>query len=111
MNYPHGLLKKIVLVPLKKPNGVPTGKSTDASSDDLTFLNIDQPITSICAGQMVKNSDRSHLFVGTLSNVFGYDVENNKDLFFKEVNLTMPYRSNIIQKGSLKFRRFGLLDT
>lgn len=58
----------------------------EAPTEDLTFLNIDQPITCLATGQMVKHSDRSHLFVGTLSNVFGYDVENNKDLFFKEVS-------------------------
>lgn len=54
-------------------------------AEDITFLNINQPITCIAAGPMYRTSDRYYLFVGTQTNVFGYDVENNKDLFFKEV--------------------------
>jgi hypothetical protein len=61
------------------------GKTVDAVAEDITFLNINQPITCLTAGPMHRSSDRYYLFVGTQTNVFGYDVENNKDLFFKEV--------------------------
>jgi Bardet-Biedl syndrome 2 protein len=61
------------------------GKSVDAVPEDVTFLNINQTISCLSAGPMLRSSDRHYLFVGTQNNVFGYDVENNKDLFFKEV--------------------------
>ncbi|OXA51473.1 Bardet-Biedl syndrome 2 protein [Folsomia candida] len=75
----------ILLLKLKKTHELIPGKSVDAVAEDITFLNINQPITCIAAGPMYRTSDRYYLFVGTQTNVFGYDVENNKDLFFKEV--------------------------
>lgn len=68
-----------------------SGRSFNARNEDITFLNINQPISCVCAGPIVKNSDRSFLFVGTISSVFGYDVENNKDLFYKEVKFDYPF--------------------
>ncbi|CAG7724141.1 unnamed protein product [Allacma fusca] len=77
--------ERILLLELLKPLSQATGRQVDASAEDITFLNINQPITCLSAGPMLKNSERSFLFVGTLTNMFGYDVENNKDLFYKEV--------------------------
>ena len=76
---------KILLLELLKPISQSKGKTLGAINEDITFLNINQPITCLKTGPLEKNSDRSFLFVGTLSNMFGYDVENNKDLFYKEV--------------------------
>ncbi len=83
-------LFQILLMSLKKTRAGSSGASAkggsaDVLAEDITFLNINQPISCLCAGPMSRNSDRSFLFVGTASNVFGYDVENNKDLFYKEV--------------------------
>eukprot|EP00955_Chlamydomonas_euryale_P009700 103597-Chlamydomonas_euryale.AAC.10 len=49
----------------------------------ITYLNINKQITSVVAAPMLSGVERDLLLVGTASNVQCYDVENNKDLFFK----------------------------
>ncbi|KAG1676464.1 hypothetical protein FOA52_002284 [Chlamydomonas sp. UWO 241] len=51
----------------------------------ITFLNINKTITSVVASQMLPGVLRDVLMVGTPSNIQCYDVEHNKDLFFKDV--------------------------
>lgn len=53
---------------------------------DISLLNINQAVTSLCAGKL--NPDRPErdiLVVGTSTNVLAYDVDDNADLFYKEV--------------------------
>jgi Bardet-Biedl syndrome 2 protein len=54
------------------------------SDSNITFLNINKHICSVVAGQLLQSSSRDVLFVGTPSNLQCYDVENNKDIFFKD---------------------------
>ena len=51
---------------------------------DCVFLNIGQHITAIAAGAL-SIGDKDLLFVGTPNNLLAYDVENNQDVFYKEV--------------------------
>lgn len=51
---------------------------------DITLLNINQQVSALCCGSL-DDSQRDVLFVGTPTNLLAYDVENNSDLFYKEV--------------------------
>ncbi|XP_057298017.1 Bardet-Biedl syndrome 2 protein-like [Hydractinia symbiolongicarpus] len=51
---------------------------------DISLLNINQQVSALCCGSL-DDSQRDMLFVGTQTNLLAYDVENNSDLFYKEV--------------------------
>ncbi|CAD7950967.1 unnamed protein product [Amoebophrya sp. A25] len=55
--------------------------------DDVQFLNINKKITDIAVGALSeKNVDRDIIMVGTPSNVMAYDIEENAELFVKEIS-------------------------
>lgn len=62
--------------PLKKGNQV-------------SLLNVNQGVNAICAGRLNKEDDKDILLIGTASNILAYHVENNSDLFYKEVSQLM----------------------
>lgn len=56
------------------------------STGELSLLNVNQTITAVCAGPLNPNrKDRDVLVIGTPTNVLAYDVNDNADLFYKEV--------------------------
>ena len=57
-----------------------------ALENDLSLLNINQAVSCITAGQLNVNSQNDVLVVGTQTNLLAYDVENNSDLFYKDVS-------------------------
>ena len=59
-------------------------------SADISLLNINQQVSSISCGSLV-DSSRDMLFVGTPTNLLAYDVENNSDLFYKEVIFSLYF--------------------
>lgn len=59
--------------------------SQAANDTNITYLNINKQITALAAGPMVAGSGRDVLLVGTPNNLQCYDVDQNKDLFFKDV--------------------------
>ena len=56
-----------------------------SSSQELSMLNINQRILSLAAGKLDERVERDVLAIGTPTTLLAYDVENNSDLFFKEV--------------------------
>jgi len=54
------------------------------SDNHITYLNINKQITAVVAGRLSGSKDV--LLVGTPSNLQCYDVDQNKDLFFKDVS-------------------------
>lgn len=60
------------------------GPKTELSN--INLLNINQQIISVATGRLDQNADRDILLVGTATNLMAYDVENNKDLFYKDVS-------------------------
>ncbi len=54
--------------------------------NDLSLLNINQAVSCIQAGHLNANSENDVLVVGTQTNLLAYDVENNSDLFYKDVS-------------------------
>ena len=55
------------------------------SNHDLNILNINQKILCLTAGRLNDAINRDSLVVGTPTNLLAYDVENNSDLFYKDV--------------------------
>jgi hypothetical protein len=52
---------------------------------DINLLNINQSISSVCAGSL-DDSDGEIMVVGTQTNLLAYDVDKNRDLFYKDVS-------------------------
>lgn len=50
------------------------------------FLNINKKITSIAAGMLNPSLERDVVMIGTQTALQAYDVEENADMFYKEVN-------------------------
>jgi len=59
-------------------------EAAGSTSSDISLLNINQHVNAICTGSL-DESGRDILFVGTPTNLLAYDVENNSDLFYKDV--------------------------
>jgi Bardet-Biedl syndrome 2 protein len=59
----------------------------DTEYSDIRFLNLNRQITSLASGCLDSTRPDSHdiLFVGTGSTLLAYDVENNSDVFFKDL--------------------------
>merc|ERR1719433_1439585 len=54
--------------------------------NEVMFLNINRKISAVKAGVLNPNLSREVLMVGTQTSLMVYDVEENADLFFKEVH-------------------------
>jgi Bardet-Biedl syndrome 2 protein len=59
---------------------------TESEQNEVMFLSINRKITSVVAGSLNPNLGRDVLMVGTQSSLMVYDVEENADLFFKDVH-------------------------
>lgn len=53
----------------------------------ISLLNINATVTALATGCLEPMSKSDTLFIGTKTNVLAYDVNNNTDLFYKEVRL------------------------
>lgn len=61
-------------------------ENTGSQNNEVMFLNINRKITSVVAGLLNPNLGHDVLMVGTPTSLMVYDVEENADLFFKEVH-------------------------
>lgn len=57
-----------------------------SSQGDVSLLNINQVIACLAAGRLKPDSQSDTLVVGMQTNLLGYDVANNHDLFYKEMS-------------------------
>lgn len=64
---------------------------------DVSLLNINQKVSSICAGNLNPSLDYDVLMVGTDTNLIAYDIAQNMDLFYRET----PDGANAITFGTL----------
>ncbi len=55
------------------------------ASNDLSLLNINQAVSCVSAGQLNTTSNNDIMVVGTQTNLLAYDVNDNSDLFYKDV--------------------------
>jgi Bardet-Biedl syndrome 2 protein len=58
---------------------------------NLSLLNINAVVTALATGCLDTSKKNELLFVGTKTNILAYDVNNNTDLFFKEVCKKLSY--------------------
>lgn len=56
-----------------------------STQGDVSLLNINEVIGCLTAGRLTTDSQSDTLVVGTQTNLLGYDVANNHDIFYKEV--------------------------
>lgn len=63
------------------------GRTENQSMIDasLSLLNINAVVTSLATGALDSTNKCESLLVGTKTNILAYDVNNNTDLFYKEV--------------------------
>lgn len=60
--------------------------SLSQSSAEISLLNINQTVSAITAGVLTQPKYGDTLVVGTPTNVLAYDVQNNADVFYKDVS-------------------------
>jgi len=63
-------------------NRLQEGRGND---NDISLLSINQHVTAVCAGKLNPSLPNDVLAVGTQTNLMVYDIEKNRDLFYKEV--------------------------
>ena len=61
------------------------GRAVASHDNDISILNINQQVSAVATGQL-NNSGCDTLLVGTPTNFLAYDVENNSDLFYRDVS-------------------------
>ncbi|KAJ9598202.1 hypothetical protein L9F63_011122 [Diploptera punctata] len=77
---------KVLVHSPHKRMGLAVGRVIPSDTNkELALLNINQSVTSLCAGNLNPADERDTLVVGTPTNLLAYDVENNSDIFYKEV--------------------------
>ena len=64
------------------------GRAIASHNTDISILNINQQVSAVAAGPL-NSSGCDTLLVGTPTNLLAYDVENNSDLFYKDVSFLL----------------------
>ena len=80
--------------PFEDTKGKAFGKTI---SPEVTFLNFNQTIKSITTGSLKPDSSNDLLVIGTPTSMFVYDVENNTDVFYKDI----PDGANVVVVGKV----------
>ena len=57
----------------------------EENGESVRYLNINKKITAVSSGALDPTVDRDVLLVGTATDLLAYDVDENKDLFHKDV--------------------------
>jgi Bardet-Biedl syndrome 2 protein len=63
-----------------------TQKAWSEFKKDVGMLSLNYTITSIATGQLSQSSDKEYLAIGTETSVLAYQVDDNLEVFFKEIN-------------------------
>ncbi|CAF0997148.1 unnamed protein product [Rotaria sordida] len=62
-----------------------TNPQSQQLEGNISFLNVNQVITSLACGQLDEQLKKDLLVVGTSTNIIAYDIDRNVDLFFQEI--------------------------
>jgi len=54
-------------------------------NQDIASLTLSQPVTTIYASPLIPNDDREILIIGSPTHLLAYHVDNNADVFYKEI--------------------------
>uniref|UniRef100_A0A914USI5 Bardet-Biedl syndrome 2 n=1 Tax=Plectus sambesii TaxID=2011161 RepID=A0A914USI5_9BILA len=69
-----------------RPSAETGGRLLASDIADVSLLNINQPIKAVAVGKMrVASDEHDVVVVGTPTHVLAYDMDNNSDLFYREV--------------------------
>eukprot|EP01105_Mastigella_eilhardi_P024274 TRINITY_DN6306_c0_g1_i1.p1 TRINITY_DN6306_c0_g1~~TRINITY_DN6306_c0_g1_i1.p1 ORF type:complete len:707 (+),score=207.40 TRINITY_DN6306_c0_g1_i1:35-2122(+) len=61
--------------------------SPSQSLSEVRFLSINQQVTALSSGQLeTRENTHEALFVGTQANILAFDVDENRDLFYRDVD-------------------------
>lgn len=61
------------------------GGSGSGLGSSVRFLNINREVTALAAGPLAPHLSRDILLIGTSNSMQAYDVQDNRDLFFRDV--------------------------
>ena len=59
--------------------------SSSAVESDITLLSIGQQVLSLTAGKLHPDLNYDLLMVGSQTNLLAYDIEQNLEVFYREV--------------------------
>ncbi|CAF0727330.1 unnamed protein product [Brachionus calyciflorus] len=76
-------------------SGVGRTDSEPLIDSSLSLLNVNSQVTSIATGSLDASNPNEYLFIGTKTHILAYDVNNNTDVFYKE----LPDGANAIKCG------------
>lgn len=76
------------------------------TESDITLLSMGQHLTSLVAGRLHPQLDYDLLMVGSQTNLLAYDIEKNKELFYKDVRVLKQTKNHF--PLSIKFLFFLL---
>nr|XP_018903304.1 PREDICTED: Bardet-Biedl syndrome 2 protein homolog [Bemisia tabaci] len=65
--------------------------------NEISLLNVEQKITSLCAGKLSQDEDKEVLVIGSPDSVLVYHVDNNSDVFYQKVS----DGANVLQIGQV----------
>ncbi|XP_059160639.1 Bardet-Biedl syndrome 2 protein homolog [Physella acuta] len=74
-----------------------THQQNPGEDSSINLLNINQQVTSLATGLLDPDNEGEVLVVGTPTNVLAYDINNNKDIFYKD----SPDGANAIKIGRI----------
>ena len=67
------------------------GRIEIGADRDISLLNINQSLSAVVAGQLDLSKQNDVLVIGTQTNLLAYDVENNSDIFYKDVSISCSF--------------------
>lgn len=71
--------------PYKKLNATNNRLSWTEASSDIAMLNFNQEIRAIETGCLSKDDNKEILVIGSPTQLLAYHVDNNHDIFYKEI--------------------------
>ena len=72
------------------------GRMETGAESDISLLNINQSISSVAAGRLDYQQSNEILLVGTQTNLLAYDIDNNSDIFYKDVSYYLHVNLSIV---------------
>ncbi|KAG8510037.1 Bardet-Biedl syndrome 2 protein [Galemys pyrenaicus] len=77
---------------------------------DISLLNINQAVSCLAAGVLNPELGYDTLLVGTQTNLLAYDVYNNSDLFYREVDARSDRTGEVIFKDNFSSSIAGVVE-
>lgn len=86
INYSNIYFQVIIHSPHRRYNLFNSQKAWSEIKKDVGMLSINYSITAIATGKLSQTSEKEYLAIGTDTNILVYQVDDNLEIFFKEVS-------------------------